>query len=62
MADDLTVELVRLRAIEQAATSGEWYAEPNTGAGRVWVHIGARHWAGADLETLFNYRTHREPG
>jgi hypothetical protein len=60
-ADDPAAILAGWREAEQAATKGEWCAEPPTGAGRVWVQIGRRHFAGADCEPLFNFRTHREP-
>jgi hypothetical protein len=49
--------LARWREAGQAATPGEWYAEPNTGWGRVWVQIGRRDFARADCEPLFNVRT-----
>lgn len=54
--DPLAAELAAIREREQQATPGPWYSEPNTGAGRVWVQIGRRHFADADCEPLFNVR------
>lgn len=56
MSDDaLSAELAAIRATTAAATEGPWRAEPNTGAGRVWVQIGrSRH--DADCEPLFRVR------
>lgn len=56
MADDqVSAELAAIWAVTDAATEGPWRAEPNTGAGRVWVQIGRqRH--DADCEPLFRVR------
>lgn len=59
MPDDrITAELAAIRERERAATRGPWRLEPNTGAGRVWVQIGARPHE-ADCEPLFRVRTLR---
>ena len=55
MSDRVSAERDAIRATTDAATEGPWRAEPNTGAGRVWVQIGRqRH--DADCEPLFNVR------
>jgi hypothetical protein len=54
--DPVAAKLAAMREHEQRATPGPWYSEPNTGAGRVWVQIGRRHFADADCEPLFNVR------
>jgi hypothetical protein len=58
MPDDLAAYLGAARKHCEAATAGPWYNEPNTGAGRVWVQIGRKHFPDADCEPLFNVRNH----
>jgi hypothetical protein len=41
-ADPVAATLAQIRAVTDSATKGPWHAEPNTGAGRVWVQRSPR--------------------
>jgi hypothetical protein len=51
----MTDPLALLKELDAARTPGEWRAEPNTAAGRVWVQRSHDE----DCEPLFAFRTHK---
>lgn len=60
--DQVAAWLAEVKERAEAATAEPWYAEPNTAAGRVWVAIGRKHFPDADMEPLFNFRSHDRTG